>query len=182
MAGNFAAMGALWDQVLVTLRALPWLLPCLPLALGAGWFVSRVAGQAGRPSHAAAAFLITASTTIIAVATLAPPLDGYHFGDRVGPCLMGNWEPTWAFWRPSSASLNVLLFIPLGAGVALARRPTFWLVPGLALSIAVEGCQHFLPFTLRSCDSQDIADNWFGLLVGFALAAAASRLPSLRGR
>ena len=37
---------------------------------------------------------------------------------------MSSWEPTWAFWRPSSASLNVLLFIPLGAGVALASGPS----------------------------------------------------------
>ncbi len=77
-------------------------------------------------------------------------------------------------------SLNVLLFVPLGAAIgAVGRGRLRWalLAAGLALPWAIEGTQFLAVGLGRACQAGDVVDNTAGLLLGAgpALAFAAVR-------
>jgi hypothetical protein len=87
----------------------------------------------------------------------------------------------WVPWNDLERIMNVMLFIPVGAGLAavlgrgLGRTLTAASV-GVALSIAVEAAQESIPG--RVPDGEDIVWNGLGVLVG-VLAVVAVR--TLRG-
>ena len=165
-------MGDMWTQLVVTFRAVPWLLGSIPVAVITGLLVGHVARRSTRLTPAVGSGLIAASLIVIMVATLSPPFTGYLYGERTHPCSISSFRPTLSWWHPDSRALNVWLFAPLGVGVALQVKRWQVLAAALTLSPLIEILQHYLPFTLRVCDSQDVADNWLGLLIGFGVSAA----------
>ena len=172
----------MWTQLVVTFRAVPWLLGSIPVAVIIGLWVGRLARRSTRLTTAVGSGLIAASLIVIIVATLSPPFTGYLYGERTHPCSISSFRPTLSWWHPDSRALNVWLFAPLGVGVALQAKKWQGLAAALALSPLIEILQHYLPFTLRVCDSQDVADNWLGLLFGFGVSAVLVLLlsPHLR--
>lgn len=87
------------------------------------------------------------------------------------------------YWlHVDSRSLNVALFIPLGACLALlARGHMRWIVLalGLALPWLVEGLQSVLPFD-RDPQVVDLADNSTGFLIGWLVGVAIGELTDRR--
>ena len=77
-----------------------------------------------------------------------------------------------------AAALNVLLFIPIGAMIALTRRRRLlWLAP--ALSVTIEMIQWLIPE--RNPDPRDVVFNTAGALIGYGIVAL-TRLAHLRLR
>ena len=75
-----------------------------------------------------------------------------------------------------AAALNVLLFVPIGALIALTRRPRLlWWAP--ALSVTIETIQWLIPG--RNPDPADVALNTAGSLIGYGVIAL-TRLAYLR--
>ena len=71
-----------------------------------------------------------------------------------------------------AATLNVLLFVPIGALIALTQRPRLlWLAP--AFSVMIETVQWIIPE--RNPDPADIALNSAGALVGYGMVALTRR-------
>jgi glycopeptide antibiotics resistance protein len=73
--------------------------------------------------------------------------------------------------RFNDASLNVLLFMPLGVSIGLmprSRLKVIVFVAAIALPFAIETTQMLLPLLDRSCESADVIDNLTGLVLGLA--------------
>ena len=69
----------------------------------------------------------------------------------------------------NNASLNVLLFIPLGLAVGLLPRNRAAGVATLAavsLTFVVESIQLLVPVLGRGCQTADMVDNLLGLAIG----------------
>jgi glycopeptide antibiotics resistance protein len=74
--------------------------------------------------------------------------------------------------RVNEASLNVLLFVPLGLAVAMlprTRGAALVALGAVALPFVVEGLQLVVTVLGRGCQTADVFDNLLGLAVGFAL-------------
>ncbi|EXG79462.1 VanZ family protein [Cryptosporangium arvum] len=117
---------------------------------------------------------LVATLATILVITLAPA--PAVFANDTNHCINGGWQPTWIPWPINGRSLNVWMFVPLGAFAALTRHR--WLV---LLPVAIEAAQRLLPLS-RFCDSRDVADNVYGFLLGLALATLARYLGEQHGR
>ena len=77
--------------------------------------------------------------------------------------------------------LNVLLFVPLGAAIALlprSRGKAAIVVGAIALPFAIETAQLLLPWLHRGCQSADVVDNLTGLAIGLAGGVVAGWLGS----
>lgn len=77
------------------------------------------------------------------------------------------------------ASLNVLLFVPLGVAVGLLPLSRPAVAAGLAafsLTFVVEGIQLLVPALGRGCQTADMVDNLMGLVLGIAIGALARPL------
>jgi hypothetical protein len=75
----------------------------------------------------------------------------------------------------SDASLNVLLFIPLGitiGGCPESSGRSMLLVSALVLPIAIELIQLVLVPLGRECQSSDVVDNVLGLVIGLVVGSA----------
>jgi hypothetical protein len=161
----------------VPLMPLPWLLPGIVLALAVSLAASgRVGDQLGVPRRLAAALVL--SIGVILAATVTP-----HVGSeavpgtcritRIGPA------PLREYRHLNDTTLNVLLFIPLGATVALLprnRARTALIAGAVALPFVVETIQLAITWLDRSCEGDDVFDNLTGLVVGFAIGAVAERI------
>jgi glycopeptide antibiotics resistance protein len=80
-------------------------------------------------------------------------------------------EP-WADPAHLAAALNVLLFIPVGAMLAItARARWLWLAP--AMSVAIETIQWVIP--QRNPSLLDVALNTAGALLGYVIVATVRR-------
>ncbi len=72
--------------------------------------------------------------------------------------------------------LNVLLTVPIGAGMVWLFRPRWYLVPpaGLFVGLAFEGAQLFFKIVLgvyfHAVDMSDVATNAAGVVLGAAVA------------
>ena len=74
------------------------------------------------------------------------------------------------------ASLNVLLFVPLGLAVGLLPRTRASLAVTLAallLTFVVESVQLLIPVLGRGCQTADIFDNLLGLAIGLTAGVLA---------
>jgi glycopeptide antibiotics resistance protein len=81
----------------------------------------------------------------------------------------------------NDALLNVVLFVPLGLAIGLARRSrriVVLIVAGVALPFAIEATQLLAHSLARACESADVFDNLTGLLVGLVAGALLARIPS----
>jgi glycopeptide antibiotics resistance protein len=84
-------------------------------------------------------------------------------------------------WREyvhvDDTSLNVLLFIPLGAFIGvLPRSPYRWpvAVAAIILPFAIEGFQLVVTPLGRACQSADVVDNLLGLTLGLVAGLTAA--------
>jgi hypothetical protein len=113
---------------------------------------------------------------VILSATMTPSIDGIDDPDRVmawcdlsriGP------PPIDQLGTLDDVSLNVLLFVPLGAVVsAVGRHRWKALLGSVALPFLIEGVQFFGAPIGRECQSADVFDNLTGLLAGYAVGTA----------
>jgi hypothetical protein len=158
------------------LTFIPWLVPGIVLsALGATALAPAVGRWLRAPTLQA--WLLLLGVGIVASATLTPiPGDGTPFAfcdtRRLGP------PPLTDLLRVSTASLNVLLFIPLGLAVGLlprSERSTMVAGATLALPFVVEIAQSLLPALGRGCQTGDMVDNVIGLLLGFVIGRVLTR-------
>jgi hypothetical protein len=160
----------------------PGVLGSLVLAL----LLARPAGPL-LAAHRVAGFLLVLSLGGIVTLTLLPDIrrplcenaryaaDACVFG-QAGP------RPLAELLTATQSSLNVALFVPLGAAVALAGtwpRRIAGTVTALALPVGVEALQYALPVLGRACDEQDVWDNLFGLAIGAVLGLIGA--PPVRG-
>jgi glycopeptide antibiotics resistance protein len=165
------------------LANLPWFLP--------GFAISVVIGYLAR--HRAARFLgaspilgwaVVVSLGIVASATLTPLHErAFEGGAQAAGC---DFSPVSLasledILELGDRFLNILLFIPLGAALALLPRSgrKAWLMAvGLALPVAIETTQLIATPLDRACQSADVVDNISGLLIGFVVGSVAGYLLS----
>ncbi len=160
---------------------LPWLLPGVAIAL----VVSIVAsGGVGRTLRVArpVAWVMVLSFGIILAATLTPQWEALAYGAR-GPssCDLSRvgLAPLRELLRFNDTSLNVLMFIPLGAMIGLvplSRRKALVVIAAIALPFAIETIQRLLPVLDRGCESADVIDNLTGLVLGLGGGVVAGWL------
>jgi glycopeptide antibiotics resistance protein len=77
--------------------------------------------------------------------------------------------------------LNVVLFVPLGLAIGLARRSRHnvgLVVVGVALPFAIEATQFLAPSLARACESADVFDNLTGLVLGLVAGTLLARVRS----
>ena len=130
----------------------------------------------------ATATALLLSFGLILAGTLTPQWEAIANGARgTGTCDLSRLGP------PSledlakfyDAGLNILIFIPLGATIALAprsRRKALLLACAIALPVAIETIQMLVPALDRTCESADVVDNLIGLGGGLAAGTIVGRL------
>jgi hypothetical protein len=124
------------------------------------------------------AWLLVFSLGTIFAATLTPIHGALETGSAgVGTCDLSRFGPArLADLRTlNDTSLNVLLFLPLGAAIGFLpdrRRKVAITAGAIALPFAIEGVQLLATSLHRGCQSADVADNLTGLLLGFAAGQA----------
>jgi len=161
--------------------ALPWLLPGTALAAAASVLAGGPVARwlwVRRSTATVGVFalgLILASTLTPVDATLGEYPDGLRVCD-----LSRTWlAPLPEMLSGSDVTLNILLFVPLGASIGLApwsARKLVVLAVALALSPTIEALQLFLPPLHRGCESADVVDNVFGLVLGLVAGVALAWL------
>jgi len=68
--------------------------------------------------------------------------------------------------------VNILLFMPLGFGLALlprTRRTALIVLAAFSITFLIELTQRLLPQLGRGCESADMVDNTVGLVLGLAV-------------
>lgn len=167
-----------------SLAEYPGFLPGLAASIVLGTLVQQaLARQLGVPR--AVAWLLVVSLGAVVAATLTPgseasPLAGPGCDlSRIGPA---PWRQYLAF---GTASLNVLLFVPLGVALGLlpsSRTRHVALGAAFALPAAIETVQLLVSPLDRACQGADVFDNMLGLAFGVAAGSAgtwvATRTPS----
>jgi glycopeptide antibiotics resistance protein len=160
---------------------LPWLLPGVAISVVVSITGSGVVGRALRVRRSVA-WVMVLSVGIIMAATLTPQGEALEFGargssscnlSRLGPVPLGE------FLRLTEASINVLMFIPLGAAIGLvphSRRGAAVVIAAIALPFAIETIQLLVPVLDRGCESADVVDNLTGLAIGLACGVVTRRL------
>jgi hypothetical protein len=160
---------------------LPWLLPGVAIALVVSIAASGAVANAlhvRRP----VAWLLVMSLGVIVSATLTPQWDALAFGAQgSSSCDLSRLglAPLDELLAVNETSLNVLLFVPLGASIAfIPSSRTKVVVAGaaIALPFAIEATQLLVPLLDRGCQSGDVIDNLTGLAVGFAGGVVAGWL------
>lgn len=165
------------------LAALPWFLPGLAVSVVVGYLVRHRAARVLGASPLLG-WAVVVSVGIVASATLTPLHEAaFEGGAQTTGC---------DFSRVGLASfedirdlgdtfLNILLFIPLGATLALlprSGRKAWLMVAALALPLVIETTQLIATPLDRACQSADIVDNVSGLLIGFVVGSVAGYLLS----
>jgi hypothetical protein len=172
-------------EIEAAMRGYPGFVPGLVVSIVVGFVLSgRVARALGIGRVLAYALLISA--LVILSATLTPAGEApEHAGtwcdlSRVGPAPLGD------ILVISNVSLNVFLFVPLGAVIGLlprSRCKAGLLVAAIALPFVIEAIQLFAVALDRACQSADVADNLTGLFAGFVVGTfAGAAALRLRGR
>lgn len=113
---------------------------------------------------------------LVLAATLTPTAEALNGAASDGVCRM--WRlgflPLDALLRVNGASLNVLLFIPLGVAVGLlprARATVPVVIAAVALPFVVEAIQLVVTPLGRQCQIDDIFNNLLGLAIGGVLGS-----------
>lgn len=151
--------------------AVPLFLPCVALSLLIGLVVSRSLGRR-LGAGPMLAFLLVASIGLILSATLTPDAGAYEGVTGIpGWCDLSRvgFAPLGTLVRVNQASLNVLLFVPLGMAVGWlpgSRAKAFIVVAGLALPFIIEATQSLVTVLGRGCQSEDVFDNVLGFALG----------------
>jgi hypothetical protein len=141
-----------------------------------------VARRLGTPRVSAA--LLLSGFGLVMAATLSPDADALGGMPSDGTCDFARigLAPIEDLRRITEASLNVLLFLPLGVAIGLLPRTR----PGAAIAIAafsltfvVESTQLLLPVLGRGCQIEDIFDNLLGLILGIGIGLVARQILGL---
>jgi glycopeptide antibiotics resistance protein len=156
------------------MMAIPLLLPALLVAIVVAVLAARpLARPLGVNTHVV--FLLVCGFGLVLAATITPTDDAIFDGQHSsGICDLSRFgiAPIPDLVRPTEASLNVLLFVPLGIAVGLLPRSRHrMIVAALAvlLTFLVEGTQLLVPALGRGCQSADIVDNLLGLVIGASI-------------
>lgn len=165
------------------LHGLPWALPTFLAIILLVAFLYRRPQIFGDLPRVVVAIWILALGLIVS-ATLTPGSDAPY--ETAQPCVV---EPPSVLslhelFTPSEASLNVVLFVPLGVAAAFVPRLTAALVSlviAAGLPFLIELTQRVLPVLGRGCQSADVIDNLTGLAIG-ALLGITVRLLIAIGR
>ncbi len=154
-----------------------WPAAVLVLALSA-W----LAGAVGRLLRTSPwlAFAWLAAIGMIFAATMTPSVAAFIPVDRGPGCVLHEFAPPPLkdLLYPNETSLNVALFVPLGAACGLLRR---WLsvaataMLSAGLPFVIELGQHLLAGLGRVCSTADLADNLTGLVIGLAVGVLVLR-------
>lgn len=163
------------------MSALPLLIPgivvSIIVSLAAGSAIARALGT----SRIVAVVMVLAAGVILS-ATLTPLREAIDHGAR-GPATCDlsriGLAPCAELLTVNDTSLNVLMFVPLGATIAAiprSRRRTVVLLAAITLPFAIEATQLLVPFLDRACESADVVDNLAGLLLGL-VGGSLARVP-----
>jgi hypothetical protein len=159
----------------------PWFFPGVAISLVLGVLGARPAARLLGASGPVAGLLL-ASVGVIVAATLTPFRDAFLPGTiQPMPCDFSRMglAPLVELTSRNDTSLNVLLFVPLGAALGLipnSLRKLLVLMFALALPFVIELTQLGVPLLARGCQSADVIDNLTGLVVGLAVATPAGWL------
>jgi hypothetical protein len=165
---------------------LPWLLPGVVLALVAS-VVATPAFASWLGVRRGVAWIALFGLGSILASTLSPqdaafgiPPEAARTCDLSRLSIASFAEMT----RGSDATLNILLFVPLGWAIGSAPWSVRQAIAGagaLALPFAVEAVQLLVPVIRRGCESADVVDNLTGLAIGLVTGAVTGVLvPGLR--
>lgn len=114
---------------------------------------------------------------LVVSATLMPTTSALQGNPSDGVCDLSRLSlprPSELRWV-TSASLNVLLFVPLGLAVGLLPRTRpagIVALAAISLTFVVEGIQLVVTPLGRGCHSADIIDNLLGLAIGMIIGGA----------
>lgn len=165
---------------------LPLLLPGIVISGIVSVAASERVGRA-LGTRRAVAWLLVLSLGIILTGTLTPLAEECRCDpNAVGSCDLSRigLAPLDELLRVNMTSLNVLMFVPLGAAIGLlpgSRRKTAIVIGAIALPFAIEATQALVPLLERACESADVVDNLTGLAIGLAIGVAAGWLiPAVR--
>ncbi len=148
-------------------------LPGLLLALLVGLIGGRRAATVLNVGPLLGTVTLVALASILAT-TLAPDAGIPDPGTGPGICILVRFVPAplAELTAITEASLNVILFLPLGLALGLAPRTRSTAIAigaAVALPFAIETIQYVVPALGRYCDSGDVADNLTGLIAGLAV-------------
>ncbi|MFJ9870938.1 VanZ family protein [Streptomyces sp. NPDC101165] len=167
------------------LQATPLFWPGTLVSVIAGLLCRRSLGRRLGSTPLTAFFLVLSLGGIITLTLLPDLRDQYLDSVRYAE---PDWATNWHIPRPAELatanqeSLNVALFVPLGAVITRIRPWTRALVlaAGAAvLPFGIETVQHAAPWLLRAPDAQDIASNLLGLVLGLTAFSVLSVLSVL---
>ena len=168
------------------LNSTPWLWPALALAVSVSLLAFRPLARVLHAPRSVAFALLLGLGGIVAL-TVTPGPDAFLPVHYYRDCVVEIVRPI-GFGRVlnlGERGLNVLLFIPLGAGIGAlpwSKAKGGLLVAGLVLPFAVEGIQYLVPALDRSCSSVDVIDNLTGLVVGLVVGVVVRLGLTLAGR
>ena len=148
-------------------------IPGLLVALLFGLATGPWAARRWRTSRSLGTALMVSIGAVFAL-TLTPGGDVAPPGSFLGACDLTRFGPPNLadLTTINEVSLNVILFIPLGASIGLlarSQRKAATLAGAIALPFAIEAIQLVVVPLGRYCDSADVADNLIGLAVGLIL-------------
>ena len=174
---------------ILTIPAIPWIVQGLAVSLVMAFVLGRPIERTFR-SGPLLSWALVVSLGIILSATLTPSreaIDSGAAGLRACDFSRVGLAPVQELIRLSETSLNVLMFLPLGAAIGLvprSRRKAVLVACAIALPFAIEATQLLVRRLDRVCESADVVDNLTGLAIGLAggvvagwLAAAVHRRP-----
>jgi len=168
------------------LLVVPLFVPGVAVSLLLAIVLARSAARVLR-TRAALAFLVILSIGMIVSATLSPLIGALEEGiGSTGSCDLGRvgLAALSTYFHVNDFSLNVLLFIPLGLCLPFlprSRRTLTVALAAFAMPFAIEITQMLVPVLGRGCQSGDVSDNLFGLVLGMVAGAILSHLTRLLG-
>jgi glycopeptide antibiotics resistance protein len=162
-----------------SLNAYAWFIPGIAISALLATLAGGALGRSIRAHRIVASLLIFSVGTVLS-ATVTPSREALVGApgvlsvcdfSRIGPAA---W---WAYAQIDDASLNVLLFVPLGVSIGLLPRS--WVRAGLIvgavlLPFGVETLQLIVTPLGRACQTADVSDNLMGLAIGLGLGFGAA--------
>ena len=154
--------------------SVPLFLPGMVVVAGLAILLSQLVARSLRTSRVHGALLLMAFGLTL-MATLTPTIEALTDSvSHSGACDLSRMMTAalGTLLTVNPASLNVLLFVPLGTALgSLPRSPRSIGLTSLAflLPLAIELSQLAVPVLGRECASADVVDNMLGLAIGVAL-------------
>ena len=161
--------------------AIPWLLPGFAASLVVA-FLLRGPVQWMLRTGPFLSWSLIVSLGIILSATLTPSREAIDFGavaTRACDLSRIRLATVRELLGLGDTSLNVLMFVPLGAVIGLlprSGRKAAIVVGAIVLPFAIEATQLLVTRLDRACQGADVIDNLTGLAVGLGIGTVTGRL------